>query len=369
MAAGDSLICPACGARNKPKWEFCVRCGESLQGVAPTRATSGRAEAEEAAEARPPSAGSGRLLVVVAGLLLVGLAVAAWRYSRGASGPARPDPGLFTVATRPSELPSPSPPGEGPGYTDFVEGLRLYEQQKAGEAVPFLARAAAAAPANARFRHVHAQALWAAGEQEKALAEYAEAARLDPGQYGLRLAQVYETLGNDKEALRYYEQALALAPESPGVRERIGTLLLKGNDYAKAVPHLEAASRARPGDPALQQDLAYALEMSGEPARAIEVYREILATAPASAELARTRLAELLFKEGKRDDAIALAQEGVRLNPDAPLLHRRLGSLFERTGRAREAATAYREYARLAPNAPDAKELAERAERLDAKGS
>jgi len=30
---GDFRVCPACGTRNKPKWDFCARCGESLQGV------------------------------------------------------------------------------------------------------------------------------------------------------------------------------------------------------------------------------------------------------------------------------------------------------------------------------------------------
>src|SRR5258708_11811438 len=28
-----ALICSACGARNKEKWQYCARCGESLEGA------------------------------------------------------------------------------------------------------------------------------------------------------------------------------------------------------------------------------------------------------------------------------------------------------------------------------------------------
>ena len=34
MKAESVRLCPACGTRNKPKWEYCVNCGESLQDVA-----------------------------------------------------------------------------------------------------------------------------------------------------------------------------------------------------------------------------------------------------------------------------------------------------------------------------------------------
>jgi hypothetical protein len=49
-----------------------------------------------------------------------------------------------------------------------------------------------------------------------------------------------------------------------------------------------------------------------------------------------------------------------------PVLRRTLGSLLERSARPAEAAAEYRAYARAAPNAPDAKELVNRATRLEA---
>src|SRR5262245_54663013 len=90
MKAGDVRICPTCGTRNKPKWEFCVSCGEPLQDVSVTQPML------------PPVASAAPTVVVEAlpragpspfGLL-VGLALAAgagyltWTWTRDGSEPA-----------------------------------------------------------------------------------------------------------------------------------------------------------------------------------------------------------------------------------------------------------------------------------------
>src|SRR2546428_9643887 len=58
MKADSVRICPACGTRNKPKWEYCVKCGESLQDVplgvpAAEAADAAVAEAETVEQAGP----------------------------------------------------------------------------------------------------------------------------------------------------------------------------------------------------------------------------------------------------------------------------------------------------------------------------
>jgi predicted Zn-dependent protease len=80
--------------------------------------------------------------------------------------------------------------------------------------------------------------------------------------------------------------------------------------------------------------------------------------------VSRGLLAGLLYEQGKEEEAITLAREGIALNPGAPLLRLHLANMLERSGRPAEAAPEYREYARLLPLAPDAKELEERADRL-----
>ena len=77
------------------------------------------------------------------------------------------------------------------------------------------------------------------------------------------------------------------------------------------------------------------------------------------------RLAEVLYNQGNSEGAVSLYKEGITLSPDAPNLHRALGSTLERMGRNQEAAAEYREYARLNPQAEDAKVLATRADALE----
>jgi predicted Zn-dependent protease len=117
----------------------------------------------------------------------------------------------------------------------------------------------------------------------------------------------------------------------------------------------------------LRQELAYAVAQTGDKARAVELYRSVLAIAP-GADISRGLLSELLLEQGKGSEAMALLQEGIQRDPEAPGLRRRLGNLAERTGNSQEASRQYREYVRLAPNAADAKELAERAARLEGAG-
>jgi Flp pilus assembly protein TadD len=117
----------------------------------------------------------------------------------------------------------------------------------------------------------------------------------------------------------------------------------------------------------LRQELAYALDRAGDTAGAVDEYHKVLETAPKAA-ITRGLLAENLFQQGRKDEAMKVIQEGLALSPEAPLLQRQLGSLLERAGKREEAAAAYREYARLAPNSPDARTIAERAARLDAMG-
>src|SRR6266568_1658221 len=261
----DALICPACQTRNRARWEFCVRCGESLQDVTLSPAPSREAveppdpEGVEEDAAEQQDTGEAGMVLLVGVLVLIVLNAVACLYVRDKPPPARPSPDLFTLGTQPAALPAPAKEVEDkPGARDFEEGRRLLAGGDAANAIPFLSRAIGADPDNAAAHDVLGQALAATG--------------------------------------------------------------------------------------------------------ALEVYAKVLALAPA-ADIARGHLAQLLYEQGKPENAIALVQEGIQRDPQTPSLRRRLGSLLEQSGRPQEAAREYREYSRLAPNAPDAKDFAERAAR------
>jgi len=305
------------------------------------------------------------MVLLVGVLALIVLNAVACLYVKDKPPSPPPSPHLFTLGTQPANLPPPAKSvADRPGARDFEEGRRHLASGDAAGAVPFLTRAVEADAENAAAHDVLGQALAASGAQDQAFAQYAEAARLDRVQFGAKLGERLALAGRNEEAARAYEQVLAAAPDDPLASEGLGRMQYRLGNYAAAAPLLQRASRGRSDDPVLQQELGYALQASGNAQGAIDAYTRVLALEPA-ANIARGHLAQLLYEQGKPENAIALVQEGIQRDPQAPLLQRKLGSMLEQSGRGQEAARAYREYSRLAPNAPDAKDLAERAARLE----
>jgi len=311
--------------------------------------------------------GEAGMVLFVGVLALVLLTVVACSRLRDTPPPPGPSPDLFTLGTQPPNLPAPQKAPDKAGAGDFEEGRRRLAGGDAAGAIPFLTRAVDADPGSAAFRDALGQALAATGAPDRAFEQYAEAARLDRAQFGMKLGERLADAGRNEEAARAYEQLLAAAPDDPLAHEGLGRMQYRLGNYAGALPHLQRAAQARSDDPVLQQELGYALQATGDAKGAIQVYQGVLALAP-SADIARGLLAGLLYEQGKPENAIALVQEGIQRDPQTPSLRRRLGSLLEQSGRPQEAAREYREYSRLAPNAPDAKDFAERAARLEAPG-
>lgn len=363
MKARQAVVCPKCGARNRPNWTFCARCNESLEGAEPVEGLE--SEFEEAEEGPAPAFVPGWLVALMSVLVLAVGGGAAWRYASRAAAPARPDPGMFTIPTQPSPLPIPPSPA-GRGAADFIEGRRLLNAGDFAGAVARLAAAASADPRNAEYHSVYAHALWRSGDRDRALSEHSVAARLDP-RLQMDYARGLDVAGHTEEAVREYEAILAQNPDTSVAREDLGRLLFRSGQYAKAAEHLRQAVERRPDDPVVQQELAYSLDQAGDREQAAAVYRDVLKVAP-NATVTRGLLAENLYERGQKSEAVAVLQEGLKQAPDAPLLQRQMGSLLERQGQRAEAAAAYRAYLRVAPNAPDAKQIAARAARLEAAG-
>src|SRR5215510_5322370 len=108
----EAVACPSCGARNKAKWVFCARCGESLQGA---EAVSAGAAPRKAAAARtadpdgpPESSSRNTILFGLTFFILVAVTGFAIRYYRQVGPWPPPEPATLTVPTQPAQ-PSPVP--------------------------------------------------------------------------------------------------------------------------------------------------------------------------------------------------------------------------------------------------------------------
>lgn len=367
MKAGDVRICPSCEARNKPKWEFCVRCGESLVDV-PLSASPVSAPLASSLPVERARAGmfTGFGWGSVAGLVGLCAAAALVAYRPTVE---KTDPSVFAFP-RNVEEPTP-PPVTAPAQTSpnqdlLNRGRSLLVQRSPQAALVFLAQAVADRPDDPEARYAYAQALWQTDNRAEALTQYQEAARLAPNNvaYKRDLAKCLAALGQRGEAVLAYEAALALQPNSPAWLRELAGLQSQEGRSKEAVSLLTRASAFKPDDSGLQQELARALEAAGDAEAASAAYRRSLQIDPQAAA-SRALLANLLFRQGQKDEALSLVREGIALDPKVAGLHRDLGSLLERQGRLHDAVVAYREYVSRAASAPDAEAIAERARRLE----
>jgi predicted Zn-dependent protease len=358
----DFRVCPNCGARNKAKWEFCVKCSEPLQGVplggaAPSAAETADVVADEEYGGIPWGS-------VAAAIVAVALAFGAYKVFQEPA--AAPPPELFSMGTIPPSLPPVQERAPRPaGQEEYEAGLRRLNANDPAGAAAHFARAVAAASDNHVYRHAYAVALWQSGAKAESIDEYRNALHVAPDNptYRLNLAKALASIGRKTEALAEYETLIRRGGSHLEAMQEAARLLAD-TDPQRAQEFMRRVAAARPGDAVLKQQLASMLEKSGDTEGATRMYSEILEANP-GAHITRGLLAEIQLKRGQPGEAIALFRSGLQQYPDVPLLHRGLASALERSGAVAEAINEYREYARLAPNAPDAQQLRERADRLE----
>jgi len=358
----NSRTCPQCSTRNRLEREFCVKCGEPLAAVPQDEVAS------------PPGKGKAGIVVLgdrdfqspVVPAVLLGLtvivAIAGWQYLR-----ANPAPPLPQTASRPEPVtPAPvaTPPVGTPGVEEYSAGIAALRAGDFTNAVRLLREAVQLAD-RSDYRAGLAEALEKAGDTDASLDEYERAARQGPGnaRYAAEWARALNRAGRTVDAVRAYDVALGMDANNVALLREVSGLLLKSPTIERAGPYLQRIIQLQPEDLVPKQDLARVLEASNDLNGAAEQYRGILTLMPL-AHLVRSQLAEVLFKQNKPADALALLDEGLRDNAGAALLHRERGRVLDRMGRDQEAVVAYREYLRLSPAAADARTFRDRIAQL-----
>jgi len=86
------------------------------------------------------------------------------------------------------------------------------------------------------------------GKEDDAIFEFNEAIRIQPDEdeYHFDLGSVYESKGNDQQAMRCYERASALAPQKPVYKEAICGILLNSDLPEQALPILDQVHADHP---------------------------------------------------------------------------------------------------------------------------
>ncbi|MCC6535613.1 MAG: tetratricopeptide repeat protein [Burkholderiales bacterium] len=168
------------------------------------------------------------------------------------------------------------------------------------------------------------------------------------------LARAAELFGQGDHAAAeaICRSALALDPRSSVALHLLGVIALARPDAALALEHFEAALKASPRDVFVLIDHARALQLSGQPARALQS----LAKAEGAARNAPTALlavAAQYERLGELARAQALYQRVVKAVPAAVEAWIGLGNIQARAQRFADAEASYNRAQRLQPGHPD----------------
>jgi tetratricopeptide (TPR) repeat protein len=355
-------ICPQCSTRNRLDKEFCVKCGEPLEGV-----SAGDPSKPEASFFVSGEEERSTLIPLVAFVLLLIVALSAWRYIQQTGLPAAPE-STNRAITRPVENPPPATPvPAGPGVDDYTAGVAALRSGDYQTAVTRLRAATAAVPSQADYRLAFGEALEKSGSPQEGLAEYQTAAELQPGsaRHTGEWAKALNRAGLYTDAIRVYGTSLDINPDNLANLREVVNLQIRTNNLAGARAYLERIVQLQPDDLLPKQNLARALEATTDLKGAALQYREILVAMP-NAEVSRAQLSEVLMKDSLSAEAMQVLDEGLALNPASSALYREKGRIHDRLGDNLAAIAAYREYLRLAPTAPDARVFRDRVEQLSA---
>lgn len=213
-------------------------------------------------------------------------------------------------------------------------------------------RAIAVTGPNAVAHDQLAQVAGGAGDADRALAHWHEAARIDPLAWQIlgNLAGALQHRGDLAGALAVYAQASALEPPSALFHFNHGTALSSARRWPEAIAQYEAALALDPTVSNVRLALADARATTGDLAGAIAEYEHAVAAAP-DTFAAQLGLANALAASGRVEDAIPPYERALTLRPDDPVARSGLGMARYAQGRPDEAIALLEETLRRTPEA------------------
>lgn len=164
-----------------------------------------------------------------------------------------------------------------------------------------------------------AVAAYNSGDIAAAQAKLTEAVLNDPNDARAldHLGQVLVRAGKARDAIQYFDRAIALVPDEWKYRFNRARALSELQDWSRAIGGYQDAVRLFPGDYVTHFNLAKARETSGDLPGAIESYAKAVELAPGQADF-RLWYGRALDRAGRANDAVTAYKEFLELEPDAP---------------------------------------------------
>jgi tetratricopeptide (TPR) repeat protein len=185
------------------------------------------------------------------------------------------------------------------------------------EALQYGQRALTAGAERAPTQLLLARAHAGLGEADQAVAAAGAARVAAPKDQSFAAADVLILLGREREARAALESLRETAALRPQADRRLGLLAFDRGDYSEAQSVFSALLKDPESSGIAVYYLAAIAERRGETANALRGYQMLTGTGLEAA--ARSRAANILYKAGQRDDALALLQAKDDATPAARL--------------------------------------------------
>jgi len=158
-----------------------------------------------------------------------------------------------------------------------------------------------------------------------------------------------ENEGRIDEAMRQYEQALALDPQHARAHNNLGKNLADLGRSQEAVHHFQQAVAASPADWLARRNLGVALVALGRPEEAVALFRQALALCPDEVALLDD-LGAALMLTGQPDEAWSRFERALQLRPGSTKSHIGAALALNSLGRFRESLPHLQDALRLNPD-------------------
>ena len=198
--------------------------------------------------------------------------------------------------------------------------MAYVREKRTDEAIRIAAEQVRKHPQDSAGHLLYGTALIAAGQRDKARAEYSEAYKLDPKNVGalLSLGSLDSLEGHYADAAGRYETVLKADPKNAVAMTARGQLAARQGDKAGAVKWFKQAIGAAPKSPTAYIALVVVYSENGQFDEAVGTASQLLAVYPDN-PAALNALGAAQMNAGHLDQALKSLQQATKLAPQVPL--------------------------------------------------
>jgi tetratricopeptide (TPR) repeat protein len=215
----------------------------------------------------------------------------------------------------------------------FIDGQRFLMLEDFDRAYFYFQKAREISPDQPAINFKIAEILLRANQVDKALEFGMKAVEMDPDNkyYNLVMAEVYSKQGDTKKAAAILENLMANSEENQNYILDLASLYLAGNEFDKALAALSSAEEFYGMAPQITLQKQRIYLRKNDLKSAITEGEKLIDSQPGNSQYV-INLVEILFNNGKTDEAILLVNKSLKAYPNQPDLQMAAYALYKDKG-------------------------------------